>query len=68
MESLWQRGWMGLLVSSQKDGVVVLEKWFHHFSNTPLPPFIEKIWLLFIIEPSNMLLDPQNASRKEIDL
>ena len=30
-------------LSSQKDGVGVLEKWFHHFSNTPFPRFIEMI-------------------------
>ena len=24
------------LISSQKEGAGVLEKWFHHFSNTPI--------------------------------
>ena len=31
------------IVSSQKDGVGVLVKWFHHFTNTPFLRFIEMI-------------------------
>jgi hypothetical protein len=29
--------------ASRKGGAVVLEKWFHHFSNTTFPRFVEKL-------------------------